>query len=75
MLSGIIVHKPARSFIGVEITTARRRFTISGGLKPWSKSTVTIDPVGGWYFNAMLPCDLLAAIMPKFRCNEFYRDS
>ena len=47
MLSGMTVHRPTRLWIGFDITTANRFFTISGGLNPSSKLTVTRLACGG----------------------------
>lgn len=47
VLSGMTVHRPTRLWIGFDITTANRFFTISGGLNPSSKLTVTRLACGG----------------------------
>jgi len=46
VLNGIIVHKRCRRLSRGEITTAGRRFTISGGTNPL-KSQMTIVPCSG----------------------------
>ncbi len=53
VLSGTTVHNCCLPLIGGESTTTGLRFTISGGRKPWLKSTRTIVPGAGWLTTVM----------------------
>lgn len=52
VLNGTTVQSPIRVFIGGDITTQSRGFTISGFLKLLSKSTFTTVPRFGGYLMA-----------------------
>ena len=60
VLNGTTVQSCCRPLIGGDNTTAGRRFTISGGLKPWFKSTLTIVPGKGWLTTVMVNPDTRA---------------